>query len=155
MTSNVRADGRTRTTLTGQPIAYKHDALTNVAVGDAGFVGGGAAGANLLPHGYTDDSIVRIPLKISDIEGEQPPAKQEKKKGLMRRLSNAISLGDKASGEIRVVTMTRGDYLKHWAKGEDGKFLPTVEEPSEGRKEWVRKQLEDEVQKRPRPGAAA
>lgn len=28
--------------------------------------------------------------------------------------------------------------MKCWAKGEDGKFLPNVVEPEEGRGEWLR-----------------
>ena len=35
--------------------------------------------------------------------------------------------------------MTRGEYLRYWAKGEDGKFLPSVVEPAEGRRAWIQK----------------
>ena len=38
--------------------------------------------------------------------------------------------------------MSRGDYLKYWAKGEDGKFKEGVVEPPEGRAEWLANALE-------------
>lgn len=141
MPSDAGKEGEPRTTLTGKPLDYSHDALTNIMFSDVGFVGGdNAAGANLLPPGYTDKSAVRIPIKLSDIEGE--PVKQEKKRGFFRKMSNALSINAKSGDDFKVVTMSRGDYLKYWAKGDDGQFLPNVEEPPEGRREWVRKQLE-------------
>ncbi|KAK5126607.1 hypothetical protein LTR85_009541 [Meristemomyces frigidus] len=132
-----------RTTLTGKPLNYQHDPLAGLTFADVGFVGGGdnAAGANLLPHGYTDKSLVRIPIKAADLEGGALPVKQvEKKGGMFSKLSSAFK--DKSDGDFKIVMMSRGDYLKYWAKGEDGHFLPTVKTPPEGRKEWVRQQLE-------------
>lgn len=32
--------------------------------------------------------------------------------------------------------------FRYWAKGDDGKFLPNVVEPPQGRREWVKDQLE-------------
>lgn len=84
----------------------------------------GAAGANLLPPGYTDKSLVRIPIKMTDIDGVNP-VQPAKKKGLFRKMSSSSA----SDGEIKVVMMSRGDYLKYWAKGDDGKYLPTVQEP--------------------------
>ncbi|KAK5110029.1 hypothetical protein LTR85_001796 [Meristemomyces frigidus] len=45
---------------------------------------------------------------------------------------------DKSDGDFKIVMMSRDDCLAYWAKGEDGQFLPTVETPPEGRKEWMR-----------------
>ena len=103
----------------------------------------GSAGANFLPPGYTDQSAVRIPIKMSDIDGnevqQQPPTK---KQSFLRKLSTSGFIDKTKNEDVKVVIMTRGDYLKYWAKGEDGKFLPGVVEPPEGRREWVRKQIE-------------
>lgn len=145
-----------RTTLTGKPLKYQHDSSTNMMLSEGGFAVGNA-GANLLPHGYTDKSLVRIPIKMSDVEGEAAkgtdPIKQPKKGGFFRKLSGAMS--DKTGGEeIKMVSMSRGDYLKYWAKGDDGNFLPDVVEPPEGRKEWFRKQvLLNEEMKKDTPSA--
>ncbi|KAK5110287.1 hypothetical protein LTR62_006140 [Meristemomyces frigidus] len=140
MTTSQASDSMTRTTLTGKPIAYNHDSLSNVMTSDGGF---SSAGANLLPPGYTDDSVVHIPIKMSDIQGQHPVQPQvEKKRSLFRKLSNAVSIKQSSAEEFKVVTMRRGDYLKYWAKGEDGKFLPSVVEPLEGRRKWVERQLE-------------
>jgi hypothetical protein len=105
--------------------------MADVMMGDggAGF-GFGAAGANLLPPGFTDKSLVRIPIKMSDIEGADP-VQPTKKKGFFRKLSTGspILSSPGSGGEMKVVMMSRGDYLKYWVKGEDGKFAPTVQEP--------------------------
>lgn len=137
----------TPTTLTGKPIKYRHDNLTSVMMSDGGgFGASGNAGANLLPPGFTDKSLVQIPVKVSDIGSlsEQP----KKKLSFLRKLSNAVAGNNDGGEEIKVITMKRGDYLKYWAKGEDGKFLPSVEEPPEGRQEWVRRHLELDEQKK-------
>jgi len=149
MSSSAASNGQVRTTLTGRQLDYQHDALTNVMVGDAGFTSS-TAGANLLPQGYTDNSLVRIPIKLSDLEADddiqlmKQQSQPKQKKGFFRKMSGAFA--PKTEGEIKMVPMSRGDYLKYWAKGEDGHFLPDVEEPAEGRREWVRKQLELDAQ---------
>lgn len=128
------------TTLHGRPIRRDHDNLSNMMLGD----GAGASptvGANLLPPGFTDRSRVHIPIKMSEIEGGAPDSsevKAEKKGGLFKKFSGKR----KDDEEIKVVMMSRGDYLRYWAKGNDGKYLDSVVEPPEGRKEWLRKQLE-------------
>ena len=126
------------TTLTGKPIQQYHDHFTSTMMAESAAPWVGNAGANLLPPGYTDKSLVRIPIRMSDVDpNEMQPAK--KKGGFFRKLSSS---GSSSAGEMKVVMMSRRDYLKYWAKGDDGKFLPSVEEPPEGRKEWYRQQLE-------------
>ena len=113
-------EDRPRTTLTGQPIKYEHDALTSVAAGDAGF---SSAGGNRLPVGYTDDSVVRVPIKLSDIPDwdAEAPLKPEKKNRFLRKMSGSVRVGGKVrKEEIKVVPMRRADYLKYWAKGDEG-----------------------------------
>ena len=139
--------GAVRTTLTGKPIEYKHDNHTNMMMAETSGFGFGSAGANLLPPGYTDSSAVRIPIKLSDVPGFTPaepynePVKQEKKSSFFGKLKGG-SGGKRKESEIVVVRMSRGDYLKYWAKGEDGKFSPDVQEPPEGRAEWLRNAIE-------------
>ena len=123
-----------RTTLAGNPIRRQHDHFTMVMAEASGGMGFGAAGANTLPPGYTDRSLVRIPIKMSDVDRNE--IELVKKKGFFRRRPSRSDV------EVKVVMMSRGEYLKYWAKGEDGNFLPTVVEPPEGRKEWIRQQLE-------------
>jgi len=43
---------------------------------------------------------------------------------------------------MKIVAMSRGDYLKYWVKGEDGEFKDSVVEPPEGRAEWLANALE-------------
>ena len=142
MTSTQIPNPKGLTTLTGRPLEYNHDTLTNVMLGDGG-AGFTAIGANMLPHGYTDDSVLQIPIKLSDYEHSKDHlVVPEKKKGFLRRLSGSVQIKQSSNEEFKMVKMRREDYLKYWAKGEDGKFLPTVEEPPEGRREWVERQLE-------------
>jgi hypothetical protein len=141
----------TRTTLTGNPITYKHDNLSNMESG----MGCSSVGANTLPPGYTDNSLVHIPIKTGEYlhaatpAASEPPSeiKREKSgKGVWDRISKRVSgdheSGKKDDGGLKVVAMSRGDYLKYWAKGEDGEFKAGVIEPEEGRAEWLTRALE-------------
>jgi hypothetical protein len=148
-----------RTTLTGRPIEpYSHDALHNMFCAESF-----QARGNTLPPGYTDSSLVHIPIKTAEYLGPKPtssqststqfqdlgndPIKREPKKAsVFSRLSSKISHGSSSSKhaahDLRVVAMSRGDYLKYWAKGEDGEFLDSVVEPPGGRAEWLSNALE-------------
>jgi hypothetical protein len=145
------AAAATRTTLTGNPITYKHDNLSNMESG----MGCSRVGANTLPPGYTDNSLVHIPIRTGEYlpatasGAPEPPSeiKREKPgKGVWNRISKRVSGSHESSksddGGLKVVAMSRGDYLKHWAKGEDGKFRAGVVEPEEGRAEWLARALE-------------
>lgn len=153
-----------RTTLTGRPIKYEHDSLSNILSGESSHVG-----ANTLPPGYTDSSLVHIPIKTadylsptaqtqtetqpqylqSDVKREQP-----RKGSVFSRISSKLSTssGCNSSGKdadaLKIVAMSRGDYLKYWAKGEDGKFRDDVVEPPGGRAEW----LADAIERQEREG---
>lgn len=110
---------------------------------------GTTAVANTLPFKYTDASIITIPITISDLPGEPLPGENppipdpppEKKGGFFRRLSASHS-SEKTKKEIKAVKMTRGEYLKYWAKDEKGQYKADVVEPPGGRREWVKKQVE-------------
>ena len=157
-TNPLEAAGE-RTTLTGKPIPDReHDNHSSMMLGDGGMgFGMGTVGANLLPPGYTDKSLVRIPIRQSDLEPEAEetessdiytPEIQVTKKGMFggmfKGLKNKTSSPRQRQREsgFQMVMMSRGDYLKYWAKGDDGKFLPNVQEPPGGRKDWVKRQLE-------------
>lgn len=103
------------------------------------------SGANTLPRKFSDDSILTIPIPVKDYDDAEeasPAAQQPQKKvsWLKRRMS---AQGERTGGKggIKMVRMTRADYLKYWAKGEDGVYLEGVVAPAEGRKEWVRRHL--------------
>lgn len=121
----------------------------------------GAAGAKFLPPGYTDKSLVRIPIRESDLgdEAQEPepepessdiysPEIQVTKKGVFGGLFKGLKTKTTSprqkqrEGGFQMVMMSRGDYLKYWAKGDDGKFLPNVVEPPGGRRAWLKQQLE-------------
>ena len=40
-----------------------------------------------------------------------------------------------------MVAMSQEDYLRYWAKDDNGKYLSSVEEPPQGRVEWLRYQI--------------
>jgi hypothetical protein len=144
----VPSSSETRTTLTGRPLQYTHDTLSNTSCGDSFHVG-----ANTLPPGYTDSSLVHIPIKITkylqpsstqnldnDVKYQQP----KKAHGVFSRLSGKFSGhgSEKDDEGLKIVAMSRGDYLKYWAKGKDGKFRDGVVEPEGGRAEWLASALE-------------
>lgn len=131
------------------------DPLNNLltADGGAGFSGGGSA--NTLPNRFTDDSILTIAIPIADFAEDaaapgtastaaQAPAQAENKTKKGSWFSRKMSASGKSGGgttskkgEIRMVRMTRREYLAYWAKGEDGRYLPDVVEPDGGRRAWV------------------
>ena len=125
-----------------------HDNVSGMLLGDGGGGLGGMSPGNTLPFRYTDASIVTIPIPHKDLEAStvaapasaSPPAEQKKGSWFSRRQSSSK---EKAKGGITSVKMTRGDYLKYWVKGEDGKYLDSVVEPEGGRAEWVRRQMEE------------
>jgi hypothetical protein len=139
-----------RTTLTGRPIRYEHDSLSNTCSGASFHVG-----ANTLPPGYTDKSLVHIPIKTAlylppapqpeDAENDikrSPPRKGSAFSRLSSKFQNGIAGNNTDVDGMKIVAMSRGDYLKYWAKGEDGNFKDNVVEPPEGRAEWLANALE-------------
>lgn len=148
-TSTVRPE-ETRTTLTGRPLKYEHDSLSNTVSGESFYVG-----ANTLPPGYTDSSLVHIPIKTAayltpttqsqDVENDvkhPSPRKGSLLSRLSSKLQGGIASKTNDADDMKIVAMSRGDYLKYWAKGEDGQFKEGVIEPPEGRAEWLTNALE-------------
>ncbi|EME48474.1 hypothetical protein DOTSEDRAFT_67495 [Dothistroma septosporum NZE10] len=129
-----------RTTLTGQPIPQQqHSSLSSMTYSEGGIGVTSAAGANLLPPGYTDSSMVRVPIKTADYAS---PSFHDIKPEKRRSFFSKLKTGSSSEVEVKVIAMSRLEYLKYWVKGEDGKFRADVVEPPEGRAAWVRMQLE-------------
>jgi hypothetical protein len=139
-----------RTTLTGRPLRYEHDSLSNTVSGESFLVG-----ANTLPPGYTDSSLVHIPIKTAaylapaaqsqEVENDvkrSPPRKGSVLSRLSSKLHGGVASGQSDADGMRIVAMSRGDYLKYWVKGEDGGFREGVVEPPGGRAEWLANALE-------------
>jgi hypothetical protein len=139
-----------RTTLTGRPLRYEHDTLSNTVSGESFLVG-----ANTLPPGYTDSSLVHIPIKTAlhlapatqsqEVQNDakrSPPRKGSALSRLSSKLQNGIATKTNDADHVKIVAMSRGDYLKYWAKGENGEFKEGVVEPPGGRAEWLANALE-------------
>ena len=127
---------------------YQHDPYTNMMAHGTPTT----AGANLLPFRYKDSSIITVPINVTALpdDGSNPRSDSlplpvtptpEKKAGFFRRFS-AGGRNEKDKLDIKAVKMTRGEYLKYWAKDEKGVYRAGVVEPPGGRREWVRKQVE-------------
>jgi hypothetical protein len=148
-TSTPRAE-EPRTTLTGRPIKYEHDSLSNTVSGESFY-----AVPNTLPPGYTDKSLVHIPIKTAlylppatqpeTVENDvkrSPPRKGSAFSRLSSKLQNGIATNNSDADGMKIVAMSRGDYLRYWAKGADGNFKDNVVEPPEGRAKWLANALE-------------
>jgi len=149
-TTSTSRPEQTRTTLTGRPLEYKHDSLSNASESPL-------VGANTLPPGYTDNSLVHIPIKTAlyldpkthtqpqNVENDvkrSPPRKGSVLSRLSSKFHDGVASNNKDSDDMKIVAMSRGDYLKYWVKGEDGEFKDSVVEPPEGRAEWLANALE-------------
>ena len=150
-TSTIRPE-QTRTTLTGRPLKYEHDSLSNTVSGQSFH-----AVTNTLPPGYTDSSLVHIPIKTAaylaptaqsqpqDVENDvkhPSPRKGSVLSRLSSKFQGGIASKTNDADDMKIVAMSRGEYLKYWVKGEDGNFKDSVVEPPEGRAEWLANALE-------------
>ncbi|KAK1069462.1 hypothetical protein LTR12_014892 [Friedmanniomyces endolithicus] len=92
-------------------------------------------------------NLMRIPIRaalLDDLDTTHPdvpnPLRQSQKKPKPAFYKRGLSM-NRPDEDLRIVTMTREDNQQYWAKAPDGSLAPSVKEPEEGRKEWVRKQL--------------
>ncbi|KAJ9626995.1 hypothetical protein H2203_003455 [Taxawa tesnikishii (nom. ined.)] len=129
-----------RFTATGRPMPkHAHDPYTSIMAGGTF----STAGANTLPIRFTDDSIITVPINLADLndgaDNSNGPvaglSAASKKEGSW--ISRKLRSGKSKEASFISVKMTRRDYLQHWAKGEDGKYLEGVVEPPGGRREWA------------------
>ncbi|KAL0262442.1 hypothetical protein SLS55_001410 [Diplodia seriata] len=112
-----------------------HPGISNMDCGS--FSGSGAP--NLLPFRFTDESIINVPIPAEDLEdpeSESHPPATERRSSWMAKLGR--KLGNKGKQPILNVKMTRGEYLKYWAKDENGNYVGTEPE-GEGKRIWREK----------------
>jgi hypothetical protein len=101
---------------------------------------------------YVDDDgdWVRVPINITDLErkaeNSQESNEESKPAGIKDKVLRRLSLDKSRRGEIKEVVMSREDYLKYWAQDKTGQFLPTIQEPPNGRKNWLNRQIELNVE---------
>lgn len=127
-----------RFTATGRPIPHPADSRQGRAWNSlAAAESFGAAAPNLLPVRFTDDSLIMIPVMPPDgatgkvLEGDsdedQDPIKAEprKKFGFFRRKSSSSS--KKKDQAFVMKEVTRRDYLKYYAKDEEGNYTGTMD----------------------------
>lgn len=100
----------------------------------------------LLPKRYTDDSI--IPAIVTDVVPSEKTIQEEagKKKGLLGRFKGkkeeVVGGNGERKGVTKVVYMPRREYLKFFAKDENGQYIG-----SEPQKKWTEEELEAEFAK--------
>jgi len=128
----AETDSWQRFTATGRPWVppSKHE-KAQFAMTGIGFAHAFVQGApQLLPFRFTDDSIISVPvLRPEDVGSyahRAPVVDGTKKKFWQsRRKSRDGGLNEK----FIIKKMTRGDYLKHYAKDDEGRYCGT-EEPA-------------------------
>lgn len=106
-------------TATGRPFKPRTDAENAASAYDsimASDAGGFVAGVNHLPVKFTDDSIISIPVLP---KGAEQVESDKKKHFWSRRKSQNTNFIMKQ--------MTRGEYLEHYAKDDDGKYIGSGE----------------------------
>ncbi|KAF7193170.1 hypothetical protein HII31_05514 [Pseudocercospora fuligena] len=86
------------------------------------------------PGTVDQNGYVHLPFRIADYL-DQPGYHPT----LVQKLRNKTS--KKEDEEPKMVAMSQEDYLRYWAKDDNGKYLPSVEEPPQGRVEWLRYQI--------------
>ena len=109
-----------RFTATGRPFKAADPtkegwSMNSMAVADSY----GAAQGNLLPVKYTDDSLIPVPVLKPDQMGKALP--ERKRSFFSRRKSRDDS--------FTIKHLPRGEYLKHYAKDDNGMYIGT-EEPA-------------------------
>ena len=129
----AETDSRQRFTATGRPWVppSKHE-KAQFAMTQIGFADTFAQGApQLLPFRYTDDSIISVPvLRPEDVgsyahRASVADGSAKKKFWQSRWKSKDGGLNEK----FVIKKMKRGDYLKYYAKDDEGRYCGT-EEPA-------------------------
>lgn len=91
-----------------------------------------------LPHRFTDDSIISVPIPASELEDPDAPtshdldssnpdipAAKHSKPSIFSKLSGKGAKKSPKKHDFKIVLMPRGDYLKYWAKDEKGNYIGT------------------------------
>lgn len=107
-------DPTLRFTATGRPMrADKPSGLANMP-GGMGFT---PVAPQFLPVKFNDDNIIPVPVLVA--RGE---AQAEEKHGFLHRMRRMVA-GKEKGGKLRVVYMPRRDYLKYFAKDDNGNYV--------------------------------
>lgn len=126
-------------TATGRPIPHPKDSRVGRAWGGALSADSlGSGPANFAPVRFTDDSLISIAVlppdqeKLKNLERDSDedstnPIKEEPKKkfGFFRRKSSTSA--KKKDQDFVMKQVTRGDYLKYYAKDDDGNYTGTMD----------------------------
>ncbi|KAI9794852.1 MAG: hypothetical protein M1816_002980 [Peltula sp. TS41687] len=106
----VKEDEMQRFTATGRPV-YSD----------------GRPGATLEVHRFYHDQRSHPVMPLTSEDG---PTEKENAStgGLGSKIKQAIKGTKKAAPKMRVVKMTRGEYLKYWARDEQGNYIGTEPE---------------------------
>lgn len=92
-----------------------------------------------LPWKFTDDDLISVPIPVSvdSAAAADNAADQVESKGWGSRLKQAMK-GKRSPPKMKMVKMTRGEYLKYWARDEQGNYIGTEPEGM-GEKLWKNK----------------
>ena len=135
---NADADGMQRFSATGRPYqsptnSEKHQAaVANIGIADSM----GRGPANLLPRKYTDDSLISVPcLSTEDIgrttsSAAGPVTGLENEKSSRWWKSRRRSKDGGSNENFVIKQIPRGEYLKHYAKDDDGRYCGS-EDPAD------------------------
>jgi hypothetical protein len=75
------------------------------------------------PMKFTDDDIISVPIRRPTLSSS--PSDPARKKSIFKKLFSSSDDGD-----VIIKQMTRGEYLKHYAKDEEGMYIGT-EDPAD------------------------
>lgn len=93
-----------------------------------------------IPKQYTDESI--IPVIVVNVLPSQKKVELPEKKKRSKSITS-IFKGEKAEKDVnkkitKIVFMPRGEYLKQFAKDDDGNYIGTMPQ-----KEWTEDELDE------------
>lgn len=89
---------------------------------------------SLLPFRFTDESVIDVPIpaRYLDEPGSESKPAPERRRSVVDKL---LGKGKGKKEEIIVLKMTRGEYLKYWARDDNLNYIGTEPE-EEGRRSW-------------------
>jgi hypothetical protein len=107
-----------RFTATGRPYKPPQTSKEGWTMNNlAGAESFGSAPANLLPVKFNDESLISVPVLRPEDVGKAEPQKTKKSFFSSRRKSSNTN--------FTIKQIPRGEYLKHYAKDDDGKYSGT------------------------------
>ena len=154
-----------RFTATGRPIGTAPSAVVPGYAGALSGPDGMLSGQPILPTRFTDDSIIQVPIRISNLhdpddqfdewwstlKGETTPRKRGFKAALQSLLLRTPAGAKK--GQFVLLDMTRADYLRYCAKDERGKYIGT--EPQDVSRRVLREMVTRQEEAKPHSTASA